>query len=71
VIEANTLVPGTSYTFPETVDLGLIKSSELKSNPVDEFINQTLMDYQEVARISSTAQTISTSEARRSALGAR
>ena len=36
VIEANTLVRERVYTFPEAVDLGLIKSSELTSNPGSE-----------------------------------
>jgi len=48
VIQANTLVRERVYTFPEDIDLGLIKRSELKSNPgLTNLINQTLMVYQE------------------------
>ena len=48
VIQANTLVRERVYTFPEGIDLGLIKRSELKSNPgLTNLINQTLMVYQE------------------------
>src|SRR3989441_1547629 len=48
VIQANTLVRERVYTFPESIDLGLIKSSELESNPgLTNLINQTLMVYQE------------------------
>jgi len=48
VIQANTLVRERVYTFPEGLDLGLIKRSELKSNPgLTNLINQTLMVYQE------------------------
>ena len=48
VIQANTLVRERVYTFPESIDLGLIKSSEVKSNPgLTNLINQTLMVYQE------------------------
>jgi hypothetical protein len=48
VIQANTLVRERVYTFPESIDLGLIKISELKSKPgLTNLINQTLMVYQE------------------------
>src|SRR3989441_8241796 len=48
VIQANTLVRERVYTFPESLDLGMIKRSELKSNPgLTNLINQTLMVYQE------------------------
>src|SRR2546425_7583546 len=48
VIHANTFVRERVYTFPESIDLGLIKSSEVKSNPgLTNLINQTLMVYQE------------------------
>src|SRR2546428_211354 len=48
VIQANTLVRERVYTFPESIDLGRIKSSELKSNPaLTNLINQKLMVYQE------------------------
>jgi len=48
VIQANTLVRERVYTFPEGIDLGLVKRSELKSNPgLTNLINQTLMVYQE------------------------
>jgi hypothetical protein len=48
VIQANTLVRERVYTFPESIDLGLIRRSELKANPgLTNWINQTLMVYQE------------------------
>ena len=48
VTQANTLVRERVHTFPESIDLGRIKSSELKSNPgLTNLINQTLMVYQE------------------------
>jgi len=48
VIQVNTVVQERVYTFPENIDLGLIKRSELKSNPdLTNLTNQTLMVYQE------------------------
>ena len=48
VIQANTFVRERVYTFPENIDLGVIKISELKSNPgLTNLLNQTLMVYQE------------------------
>src|SRR5207247_1430901 len=48
VIQANTLVRERVYTFPERIDLGLIKRSELESNPgLTNLIHQTLMVYQQ------------------------
>ena len=48
VIQANTFVHERVYAFPETIDLGAINESELKSNPsLTNLINQTLMIYQE------------------------
>src|SRR5438477_8884834 len=48
VIKVNTLVREVVHTFPESLDLGLIKRSELKSNPgLTNLINQTLMVYRE------------------------
>src|SRR5438477_5976804 len=48
VIQVNTLVRERVHTFPESLDLVLIKRSELKSNPgLTNLINQTLMVYRE------------------------
>src|SRR5262249_30195247 len=48
VIQANTLVHERVYAFPETIDLGVINRSELKSNPnLTNLVSQTLMVYQE------------------------
>src|SRR5262245_16822905 len=41
VIQANTLVRERVYTFPESIELGLIKRSDLKSNPgLTNLLNQ-------------------------------
>ena len=51
VIQANTNVRDRVYAFPESIDLGLIKSWRLKSNPgLTNLINQRLMVYQEGGR---------------------
>jgi hypothetical protein len=48
VIQANTIVHERVYAFPESIELGSINKLELKSNPgMTNFINQTLMIYQE------------------------
>jgi hypothetical protein len=59
VIQANTLVHERVYAFPESIDLGVINQSELKSNPaLTNLINQTLMIYQEGGKaLQATAMT--------------
>src|SRR5262249_4749229 len=59
VIQANTFVHERVYAFPDSIDLGSIRQSELKSNPsLTNMINQTLMVYQEGGKdFRATAET--------------
>jgi hypothetical protein len=46
-IRANTLVKDRVYSFPDKLDLGLLTTSELKTNPKNfDLLRQTLMVYQ-------------------------